>query len=108
MGLFSRLRRRSGTSTAPARGAASKHLEQFARSRTGVEAFLEPATTITPATLLLIAGDGEWTRRPVPDAATAAAFTRRLGIALYDINLSGYPQRMRDYNARQKQDGAGA
>lgn len=85
------------------RGAASRHLEEFARTRRDVEALVEPATTVTPATLLLVAHDGEWTRRPVPDRDTAFAFARKLGLPVYDVNLAGYPQRMRDYNAREKQ-----
>jgi hypothetical protein len=111
MRLFSGWRRltrsRGGAgSSTPAPGAARAHLEQFARSRTGVEAFVEPATTVTPTTLLLVAADGEWTRRPAPDPRSAAEFARRLGVPVYDINLTGYPQRMRDYNARRKADGA--
>lgn len=106
MGLFSSFRRRrspdAGSSAKAARGAASRHLEDFARTRRGVEGFVEPATTVTPATLLLVAHDGEWTRRPVPDRDTAFGFARRLGIPVYDINLAGYPQRMRDYNARNR------
>ncbi|MFP5334316.1 MAG: hypothetical protein ACLGIV_03295 [Actinomycetes bacterium] len=105
MGLFSRFRRRptTGAASAPAaRSAASKHLTDFARTRREVEAFVEPATTVTPTTLLLVAHDGEWTRRPVPDRDTAFSFARKLGLPVYDINLSGYPQRMRDYNARRK------
>jgi hypothetical protein len=111
MGLFSRLRgrHRRGKPLAPARadrGKASAYLEQFVRARTGVEGFIEPATTVTPTTLLLVAEDGEWTRRAVPDAATALGFGRKLSIPVYDVNLSGYPQRMRDYNARKKAEGS--
>lgn len=107
MGLFSRLGRgRGGRSVAPQkaeRAAASRHLEDFAHSRRDVEAYVEPATAVTPATLLLMAHDGEWTRRPVPDRETAFGFARKLGLPVYDVNLAGYPQRMRDYNAREKQ-----
>jgi hypothetical protein len=109
MGLFSRLRRgrtvRRGV-VAAERGEASAHLERFARAHTGVEAYVEPATTVTPTTLLLVAHDGEWTRRAVPDPATATSFARRLGLPIYDVNLTGYPARMRAYNSRRKQDGA--
>src|SRR5206468_6651221 len=43
-----------------------RHLEEFVRSRVGVEAFVEPRTTVTPPTVLLVASSGEWTRRRVP------------------------------------------
>jgi hypothetical protein len=111
MGLFQRLLRRRSAKPGSAgarRGEASAHLERFARARTGVEAYVEPATTVTPTTLLLVAHDGEWTRRAVPDPATAVSFARRLGLPVYDVNLTGYPPRMRAYNSRRKQDGSGA
>lgn len=110
MGLFSRsrlprLRRGSGAGTPAAAkadvDAAAAHLEQFTASRRGVEAYVEPATTITPTTLLLIAQTGEWTRRPVNDPRAGASLARRLGVPVYDINLVGYPQRMRTWNANR-------
>lgn len=107
MGLFAR-RRRTPSPTAPTRAdrrLASAHLEEFVRTRRGVEAFVEPATTVTPTTMLLVAADGEWTRRPVPDPARAGELAHRLEIPVYDVNLTGYPQRMRDYNARRKAAG---
>jgi hypothetical protein len=67
-----------------------------------VEGYVEPATNVTPTTLLLIAADGEWTRRRVPDAASAREFGRRSGIPVYDVNLTGYPPRMRAWTARQR------
>ena len=112
MGWLSRLtghRGRPGAGTVGAApsaqgqlGEVQQHLAGFARSRTGVEAYLEPATTVTPTTLLLVAGDGEWTRRAVPDARSAERFARDLGVAVLDVNLSGYPGRMREWNARAK------
>jgi hypothetical protein len=82
-----------------------EYLEQFVRSRRGVEAFLEPRTTVTENTVILIAHDGEWTRRRVPDPQAARQFAARLSIPVYDVRLVGYPQRMRDYNQRRKAAG---
>jgi len=84
-------------------GAVQQHLADFARARTGVEGYVEPATTVTPTTLVLVAEDGEWTRRPVPDPRTAERFARDLGVPVFDVNQSGYPSRMREWNARQKE-----
>jgi hypothetical protein len=78
------------------------HLEEFVRSRRGVEAFVEPRTAVTETTVILIADDGEWTRRRVAGPAAARQFGTRLGIPVYDVALVGYPQRMRDYNERRK------
>jgi len=81
------------------------YLEQFVRSRRGVEAFVEPRTTVTETTILLVAFDGEWTRRRIDGPDGARRFGHRLGIPVYDVNLVGYPQRMRDYNERRKAAG---
>lgn len=78
------------------------HLEEFARTRTGVEGFVEPRTAVTDVTLLLVAVDGEWTRRRVPSVEWAHDFANSHGIPSYDAAVVGYPQRMRDYNARRK------
>ncbi len=75
------------------------YLEEFARSRRGVEAFVEPQTVMSSTTVGLVAHDGEWTRRAVPNPQTAFSWANKLGIPCYDVNLVGYPQRMRDWKA---------
>ena len=81
---------------------ALEHLAEFVASRTGVEVFIEPKTTVTETTVILIAHDGEWTRRRIDSPDGARRFARKLAIPVYDIQLVGYPQRMRDYNERRK------
>jgi hypothetical protein len=109
MGLFSRLRRPAAAATPDAEpsGRAAReetveHLREFIRTRVGVEAYLEPPTNVTQSTLMLIATDGEWTRRRVPDAKAGWALARSLGVPVYDVQRTGYPQRMRDWNTRQR------
>jgi hypothetical protein len=70
-----------------------------------VEAFVEPRTTVTDTTIVLVAHDGEWTRRRVDGPSGASDFARKQSIPLYDVGVVGYPQRMRDYNARRKGEG---
>ena len=82
--------------------AVTAHLTQFTRSHRGVEAFVEPKTSVTQTTLLLVAFDGEWTRRVVPSPEWAHAFAEHLQIPGYDAAVVGYPQRMRDWNSRNK------
>ena len=102
MALF-RQRREAGSAGRRATDPADlEHLEEFARSRRGVEALIEPRTTVTETTVILIAHDGEWTRRRVGSPENARRFGHRLGIPVYDVALVGYPQRMRDYNARRR------
>jgi hypothetical protein len=81
------------------------HLQQFIASRQGVEAFVEPRTAVTDTTILLVAADGEWTRRRVDGPSGAAEFARRQSIPLYDAAVVGYPRRMREFNERRKQSG---
>ncbi|HTZ44816.1 MAG TPA: hypothetical protein VMB79_13215 [Jatrophihabitans sp.] len=83
----------------------TSHLAEFVRTRDGVEAYLEPRTTVTETTVLLVADDGEWTRRRVDGLRGAQAFAKRHRLPLYDVTVVGYPKRMRDYNARRKQQG---
>lgn len=70
--------------------------------RRGVEAYVEPQTNFSDVTVILIAGDGEWTRRRVGGVAGARRISERLKIPVYDVHRTGYPQRKRDYDARQK------
>jgi hypothetical protein len=78
------------------------HLEQFVASRHGVEAYLEPKTTVTEVTVMLVAHDGEWTRRRVPSAQAARDWGRRRAIPVYDVALTGYPRRKRDFDERRR------
>jgi hypothetical protein len=91
--------------TRTANNADLVHLEGFAGSRRGVEGFVEPQTLTTATTLVLVAGDGEWTRRRIPSREAAFDLGKRLGLPIYDVAATGYPQRMRDWTARRKAEG---
>jgi hypothetical protein len=78
------------------------HVQAFATSRRGVEAYVEPRTTVTETTVVFVAHDGEWTRRRVPDPPEAARLARQLGIPIYDVHATGYPPRMRAWSSAQK------
>jgi hypothetical protein len=100
--LFGKRQGRGGQ-VRQADSADTRHLEEFARAKTGVEAFVEPPTTVSATTVVFVANTGEWTRRRVRDARAAHELANRLGIPSYDAALVGYPQRMRDWNARRSQ-----
>ncbi|HET7279978.1 MAG TPA: hypothetical protein VFJ22_18020 [Dermatophilaceae bacterium] len=85
--------------------AVRAHLRSFASSRRGVEAYVEPPTSVTSTTVILIAHDGEWTRRAVVSRQRAFDLARSLDVPVYDVNQTGYPQRMREWNARQRRRG---
>lgn len=105
MGLFDRFRRRRRK--APGVPAASAQtlaeLERFLRSREGIEGYLEPPTTIYATTLCLVAGDGEFLRRPVKDQRQAHRLCGEYQVPLYDARKVGYPRRMRDYEKGTRQ-----
>ncbi|QGN57598.1 hypothetical protein GKE56_06630 [Nostocoides sp. HKS02] len=82
--------------------AVKRHLADFAASRRGVEAYVEPPTNVTATTLILIAHDGEWTRRAAGTRQAAFDLASSLGIPVYDVLHTGYPQRMREWNSRQR------
>ncbi|GDY30415.1 oxidoreductase [Gandjariella thermophila] len=102
MGLFDRLRgnRRTGSSRQQL-GRDLAHLRAWAGQRRGVEAYVEPRTSVTPTTVVLVAHDGEWTRRRLDGPRSAYQLGRELGIPVYDVALVGYPRRMREYTSRQ-------
>ena len=103
MGLFRR-GDRPGTVRTAASGDAD-HLAQFAQTRTGVEGFVEPQTNTTATTLVLVASDGEWTRRRVDSPKAAFQLGQKLGIPVYDVAAVGYPSRMREWTAKRKAAG---
>ncbi len=118
MGFLDRFRRSGpkmsgptgGTRTGSTRVRGSdkvdeQHLREWVQARRGVEGFVEPRTAVSEVTLLLVAHDGEWTRRRVPSVKWAHDFANKFQIPSYDAAVVGVPQRMRDFNRRQKQQG---
>jgi hypothetical protein len=91
-------------SSAEPTSTAVKELEEFMRSRPGVEGYLEPKTAIYSTTLLLVADDGEYLRRPVKNREQAATICQKHGAPLYDAGKVGYPRRMRDYERGVRRD----
>jgi hypothetical protein len=109
-GRSARFRRPSGDAarTGSTRVIAStnddeRHLSEFVTSREGVEGWVEPRTSMSDVTLLLVAWDGEYTRRRVPSTDWAYKFCQRHGIKAYEAGVVSIPQRMREYIKRQKE-----
>jgi hypothetical protein len=95
-------RRTDGPTMAVDRSAVRDHLRTFATTRRGVEAYVEPATNVSAESLVLVATDGEWTRRAVGSRKAAFELARSLDIPVYDVLLTGYPKRMREWSSRQR------
>ncbi|GAA1973109.1 hypothetical protein GCM10009838_36050 [Catenulispora subtropica] len=84
--------------------AAEAHLSEFARTRLGVEAFIEPRTAVTDTTVVFVAASGEWTRRRVRSPQQAHALARALGVPAYDAGVVGYPTRMREWTRKRVEE----
>lgn len=104
MGVLDRFRRgkREGADPGGDSAADLTYLRQWVATHTGVEAFVEPKTTVTDVTVVLVAADGEWTRRRAGGDAGARRLSERLEIPVYDVQKVGYPQRMRNYDEKRR------
>ena len=85
MGLLGRLRGtrgggggrdRRGTLDRASGSADLAHLAQFVATRRGVEGYVEPRTAVTETTIVLVAADGEWTRRRIDGPEVARRLSR--------------------------------
>lgn len=106
MGIFrSRKARTDGGAVISDRDSSRADLQalrEFAESRRGVEAWIEPQTSVTQATLLLVADDGESIRRRVASPQAGHDFARKkLQIPVYDSNLVPIAARKREYDLRK-------
>lgn len=84
------------------RGVLYDHLVDFVRSRRGVEAWVERPTSFNKASILLVAANGESTRRALPSEEYGYEFAAEQDIPCYDAGVVPYPQRMREYGKANK------
>ena len=101
MAFWRRSRQKPGT-LRQAESADAPTSRSGSRPASGIEGFVEPRTAVTDTTMLLVAIDGEWTRRRVPSVEWAHNFCNKNAIPSYDAAVVGYPDRMREYNKRNK------
>jgi hypothetical protein len=84
-----------------ARGKVADDLAEWAGRRRGVEVYVEPKTAVTGTSVVLVAHDGEFTRRRISSPKAAQKFAHAHQLPINDAMIVGYPQRMRDYSRRQ-------
>jgi len=109
VGMFSWLRGSKRTSDNAEAGRLSRadrkavnvELAHWASTRRGVEVFVEPKTAVTGTSVVLVAHDGEFTRRRIGSPKAAQEFARDNALPIYDATQVGYPQRMRDFSRKQ-------
>lgn len=103
MSLFDRFRRKRRHPGGDPSGRTLTELRDFMTSRDGVEAYVEPPTSVYAMSLCLVAADGEYLRRPVKDELQARKVCTEHGVPVYDARIVGYPRRMREYQKGERQ-----
>ena len=68
---------------------------EFLDTHTGVEAYVEPKTVISPRSVVLVDGAGEWRRYELREDAHLRRLARERGVPIFDAARTGYPSRMR-------------
>lgn len=87
--------------------ALRQHLSSFVATRRGVEAWVEQPTSFNKPSILLVAADGESTRRALPSAEVGYKFADEHDIPCYDAGVVPYPRRMREYGLNAKRAAKG-
>jgi hypothetical protein len=67
----------------------------FLESHQGVEAYVEPKTVISPLSVVLVDGAGEWRRFELAEDLYLRRLASERGLPIFDASRTGYPPRMR-------------
>ena len=68
---------------------------EFLNTHHGVEAYVEPKTVMSPKTVVLVDGVGEWRRFELREDAFLRRLSAERGLPIFDAGRTGYPSRMR-------------
>jgi hypothetical protein len=68
---------------------------EFLQTHTGVEAYVEPETVVSPRSVVLVDAAGEWRRFPLHGDAHLRRLSAERGMPIFDAARTGYPPRMR-------------
>lgn len=108
--MFNPFRRnRSKSTLRPPRAPGDTIREQDAQELTAwvygrafVEAFVEPETVVNEMSVVLVDESGEFIRRPIGGPKGIDAVAKLLRCPIYDVEDTGYPQRMRERLERER------
>ena len=78
------------------------HLSGFVTTRRGVEAWMEQPNNFNKPSILLVAANGESTRRSIPSVDFGYDFAAHHDIPAYDAGVVPYPARMRQYGVEAR------
>lgn len=68
---------------------------EFLDTHEGVEAYVEPKTVMSPKSVVLVDGVGEWRRFELREDAYLRRLSAERVLPIFDAALTGYPPRMR-------------
>ena len=71
-------------------------LREWASHRPFVEGFIEPETLVNEMSVVLVDETGTFVRRRIGDPKGIDVIIKKLGVPVYDVEETGYPQRMRE------------
>lgn len=91
------LKRRRGSSPDPFERSEGidEGMGEFLKAHSGVEAYVEPETVVSPRSVVLVDGAGEWRRFPLSEDSVLRRVGGERGIPIFDASRTGYPSRMR-------------
>jgi hypothetical protein len=72
-----------------------KRMEEFLNAHSGVEAYVEPETLVSPRSVVLVDEAGEWRRFPLSEDSVLGRVAGERGMPILDASRTGYPSRMR-------------
>ncbi|MCT1817666.1 oxidoreductase [Corynebacterium propinquum] len=67
-----------------------------------VEGFVEPETVVNEMSIVLVDDTGDYIRRRIGGPKGIDAVARALDVPIYDVEETGYPQRMRERMKRER------
>lgn len=71
-------------------------LQQWIKDKPFVEAYVEPETLVNEMSVVLVDDRGVFVRRRIGGPKGIDVLIKKLGIPVYDVEETGYPQRMRE------------
>lgn len=80
----------------------AQELSAWVYGRAFVEAFVEPETVVSEMSVVLVDESGEFIRRPIGGPKGIDAVAKLLRCPIYDVEDTGYPQRMRERLERER------
>ncbi|MDK8578038.1 oxidoreductase [Corynebacterium pseudodiphtheriticum] len=67
-----------------------------------IEGFVEPETVVNEMSIVLVDDSGDYIRRRIGGPKGIDAVARVLDVSIYDVEETGYPQRMRERMKRER------